>query len=416
MSRIDDLLSAHCPNGVPFVELSTVAETVSGLASKTKSDFADGNARFVSYKNVFANLAVNQGADDFVKVGPNERQNALRIGDVIFTGSSETADEVGMSSVVLTEPIEPLYLNSFCFALRFHDAGLFLPGFSKYLFRGDSVRALIQKSASGVTRINISKQRFMKIKIPVPPIEVQREIVRSLDLFTELEAELEAELRLRRQQYGHYRDSLLSFREAGGVRWLPMGELGTWTGGITPSKSEPRYWESGTIPWLASMDISATAGREIRGRVTQAALDETPLRLVQAPTVAVVMRSNVLRRFLPIGFVDVDTTVNQDMRVLSPREDVHPRFIYQAILAASEAIRSACVRTDGSMAAVDSKAFFEWLVPVPPLDEQGRIVETLDGLDALVNDLSIGLPAELNARRQQYEYYRDKLLTFKEAA
>ena len=195
-----------------------------------------------------------------------------------------------------------------------------------------------------------------------------------------------------------------------------MGELGAWSGGITPSKSVPRYWDSGTIPWIASMDISACNGAEIRGRVTQAALDETPLRLVPAPSIAVVMRSNILRRVLPVGFIEVDATVNQDLRLLRPRDGIDARFVYQALLAASEAVRQKCVRTVGSMAAVDSKSLFDWLVPVPSLDEQRRIVAILDKFDALVNDLSTGLPAEIKARRQQYEYYRDKLLTFTEAA
>jgi type I restriction enzyme S subunit len=164
------------------------------------------------------------------------------------------------------------------------------------------------------------------------------------------------------------------------------------------------------------MDVSASNGTDIRGRVTQAALDETSLRLLPGPSVAVVMRSNILRRFLPIGFIKVGTTVNQDLRILSPKNDVDARFIYQSLQAASEDIRKSCVRTDGSMAAVDSKTFFGWKIPVPNLEEQRRIVSILDKFDTMVNDLSIGLPAELAARRKQYEHYRDRLLTFKEAA
>ncbi len=214
MSRIDQLIRTHCPNGVDYVVLANVADTVAGLSGKSKVDFSDGNARYVSYKNIFANLAVNQTAPDFVKVSANERQNRLHLGDVLFTGSSETADEVGMSSVVTSEPTEPLYLNSFCFALRFRDSGMMDPSFSKYLFRSKAIRSQIEKAASGVTRINISKERFLKIRIPVPPIEVQLEIAMFLDTLTGLEAELEAELEARRKQYTFYLDRLLSFDEA----------------------------------------------------------------------------------------------------------------------------------------------------------------------------------------------------------
>ena len=87
------------------------------------------------------------------------------------------------------------------------------PSFSKYLFRSSLVRAQIQRASSGVTRINVSKSRFLKVRIPVPPIEVQREIALILDTFSQLEAELEAELEARRKQYTFYRDQLLTFME-----------------------------------------------------------------------------------------------------------------------------------------------------------------------------------------------------------
>ena len=165
--------------------------------------------------NAFKNLNVNQEALDFVAIKPGERQNRLHEGDVIFTGSSESLEEVGMSSAVASEPLEPLYLNSFCFALRFEDPTRLLASFSKYLFRGESTRKQIRATASGVTRINIAKARSLKIRIPVPPLEVQQKIVRILDQFTQLEAELEAELEARRRQYAYYRDKLLTFPEGG---------------------------------------------------------------------------------------------------------------------------------------------------------------------------------------------------------
>lgn len=92
-----------------------------------------------------------------------------------------------------------------------------------------------------------------------------------------------------------------------------------------------------------------------------------------------------------------------------------PEFVYYALRAFENEMREHVVRADGSMAAVDTQKFLSWTIPLPPFVEQMKLVERMRAFDALVNDLSIGLPAELAARRKQYEYYRDKLLTFEEA-
>ncbi len=134
MSRINDLIDQLCPQGVDFKTLEELGATYGGLTGKTKADFSDGNARYISYKNIFGNLAVNQKADDFVKIGVNESQNFVELGDILFTGSSETPDEVGMSSVVVEKPSEAIYLNSFCFGYRFNDGGLIYPAFRNTFF------------------------------------------------------------------------------------------------------------------------------------------------------------------------------------------------------------------------------------------------------------------------------------------
>jgi len=213
MSKIEKLIAEHCPNGVEFKELGELGEFYGGLSGKSKDDFSNGNAKFITYMNIFSNIAVNTDANDFVKIDEDERQNKIEYGDVLFTGSSETPDECGMSSVLATKTDESLYLNSFCFGFRFHDRKLFLPEFSKYLFRDEEVRKQIAKTASGVTRFNVSKRRFAKIKIPLPPLDIQKEIASILDNFTKLEAELEAELEARRKQYEHYRSELLTFED-----------------------------------------------------------------------------------------------------------------------------------------------------------------------------------------------------------
>lgn len=209
MSKLDDLIKEKCPNGVKVYTLGELGTFYGGLTGKRKNDFVDGNAKFITYKNVYSNPALCLDVEDKVKIADGEKQRTLEYGDIIFTGSSETPDECGFSSVVTTKTNEKLYLNSFCFFFRLNNPELLLPDFAKHLFRSDNLRYQIGKTASGVTRFNVSKERMKSVKIPVPPLEIQNEIVQILDNF----AELTAELSNRKKQYEYYRDLLLNFDE-----------------------------------------------------------------------------------------------------------------------------------------------------------------------------------------------------------
>ena len=168
--------------------------------------------------NVYSNIAAPVECNNFVKVATGEKQNMLHKGDVIFTGSSETPEECGMSSVIVSEPSTPLYLNSFCFGFRFEDSAIYLPEFAKFLFRSEALRKQIIKTASGVTRFNVSKRRMESVQVPIVPLAEQERIVAMLDRFdslcNSLTEGLPAEIALRKKQYEYYRDKLLSFKEA----------------------------------------------------------------------------------------------------------------------------------------------------------------------------------------------------------
>lgn len=188
-----------------------------GLTGKSKDDFSNGNARFISYMNVYSNIALDQSANDFVRIGENENQNRLLLGDAVFTGSSETPEECGMSSVLTSEPQEPLYLNSFCFGFRLNDKSLFNPNFLKHLLRSHPIRMQINKTANGVTRYNISKSLFAKIVLPIPDMELQNNIANILDRFetlvNDLTNGLPAEIAAVKEQYEYYRNKLLTFNQ-----------------------------------------------------------------------------------------------------------------------------------------------------------------------------------------------------------
>jgi type I restriction enzyme S subunit len=211
MNTIDSLISKQCPNGVMHYSLSEAGNIVSGLRGKSKRDFSDGNSPYVSYVNIFNNPGLDIDVFSLVKVAPGERQNEIRLGDVLMTGSSETRNECGMTSVVTTIPKVTTYINSFCFIWRPKEEIELVPNYSKHLFRSRIFRDQVIETTNVVTRHNISKPKLIKIKIPIPPKIVQIEIAGILDRFNSLEAELEAELEARRQQYQYYRDKLLTF-------------------------------------------------------------------------------------------------------------------------------------------------------------------------------------------------------------
>lgn len=203
---------------ITWKTMGEIGKFFGGLTGKSKADFSNGNARFISYMNVYSNIALNQSANEFVRILPNEKQNVLRYGDALFTGSSETPDECGMSSVVTAEPKEPLYLNSFSFGFRLDDNSIYHPDFFKHLLRSSAIRAQIAKTANGVTRFNVSKALFAKVILPIPPIELQVKIANILDRFetlvNDLTQGLPAEIAAVKEQYEYYRNKLLTFKKA----------------------------------------------------------------------------------------------------------------------------------------------------------------------------------------------------------
>ena len=207
----DQLLDLEGKEGVKMVALEDMGPFFGGLTGKTKEDFVEGNAKFITYMNVFANPALDISTTGVVRIKEGERQNKIQKGDILFTGSSETPEEAGMSCVVTDDLTEDYYLNSFCFGVRLIHPEQYNLKYFKHILRSYSVRKDITRAASGVTRFNISKARFSKIKILIPSLQEQSRIVSILDTFETSIANLEAQLELREKQYEYYRNKLLTF-------------------------------------------------------------------------------------------------------------------------------------------------------------------------------------------------------------
>ncbi|MCZ8330660.1 MAG: restriction endonuclease subunit S [Flavobacterium sp.] len=173
--------------------LGFLGNTYSGLSGKSKEDFGIG-LPYIPYKNIYGNPSIDITYMDYVNIKPIENQNQVIYGDIFFTVSSETPDEVGMSSVLLDKSIEELYLNSFCFGFRLNDFKTLLPEFASHYFRGDKFRFEMLKAAQGATRFNLSKSNVTKLKIVIPSVAEQLKIASFLSGIDKETKALECEL------------------------------------------------------------------------------------------------------------------------------------------------------------------------------------------------------------------------------
>lgn len=411
MNRVDTKAEALSTRPTRFVTLSEVARTVPGLTGKSKADFSNGNARFVTYKNVYANPTVDESASDFVVISDSERQNRLRDGDVIFTGSSENVDDVGMSSVVQGEPTEPLYLNSFCFAVRFEEGDL-LPEFSKHLFRSELVRRQIRTTANGVTRINISKSRFMKIRIPIPPIAVQRSIARVLDAFSALESDLQHELDARRAQDRAVRPLLAQSARlialgADQVERTRLGQIATKYVDPVRVQSDELYANLG-VRWYGEGVFAreAKVGSEIKAKTLYRV---KPRQFIYNRMFVTEGSFGLVTDELALGVVsnefpsyDLDTS-----RVLP--EWLYLHFQDPVVVAAAAAETTGGTKSRRRWKEEQFEAF---KVDLPPLGVQRELVR----MSRVMRDLIDSLDEEIQMRRLQYAHYREQLLSFAGAA
>ncbi len=160
-------------------KISELGETINGLTGKNGEDFGTGKS-YVTYKQVFDNSIIDYQKCGKVEIDENENQNTLQKGDILFTTSSETPNEVGFASVLVDSPKEDIYLNSFCFALRPFELEKTQPQFSRYLFHSPLYRKSVTAIAQGSTRYNLSKGAFLNLKLPIPNNQEQQKIASCL--------------------------------------------------------------------------------------------------------------------------------------------------------------------------------------------------------------------------------------------
>lgn len=385
MKNLETLIQELCPDGVEFVKLGDCCSFKRG--------------KTITAKNAIpGDVPVLAGGQK-----PAYYHNeANRTGEtIVVAGSGAYAGFVSYWTV-------PVFLSD-SFSVEPDDR--LVVKFVYYFLKNIQQKIFATKKGSGVPHVHGSS--IEKFEIPLPPIEVQTEIVRILDKFTSLEAELEAELDCRKRQYEYYRDKLLSFDNVGGqeVEWMKMNEVFDMRNGYTPSKAKAEYWEGGTIPWFRMEDI-----RE-NGRILSDSIQHITMEGVKKGNLFPA-NSFILATTATIGehaLLIADSLANQRFTNLTVCKSLSDRLLVKFVFHYMFIVDEWCKKNINvsGFASVDMNKFKKLEFPIPSLEEQHRIVSILDRFESLTTSLQSGLPAEIAARRQQYEHYRDKLLTFK---
>ena len=386
------------------VRLKEFGTFYSGLSGKSKSDFSEGNALLVTYRNIFNNPVLNPAIKDTVVVGKDEKQNEVLWGDILITGSSETPADAGMSSVVLFNPQEKMYLNSFCFGFRLNDMNEALPSYIGHLLRSTSIRAAISKTAFGVTRFNVNRMRFADIEIPLPPLNIQKEIVSILDSFTSLIGKMKQEVEMRKKQMEYYREKLMAPQTNWKIKTL--GEIGTFTRGNGLQKSDFRvkgfpcvhYGQIHTYYNTCIYKTKSFCEEDLAKKLQKASYGDLLIATTSEDVKACCKAA--------VWFGTGDVAYSGDSFCYSHDQDPkYMAYLFQTEMFAKQKQKAA---TGAKVIRVSGESMASFSFAFPPLVQQRQIASILDTFESYISKLE----KMIELRQKQYEYYREKLLTF----
>lgn len=406
-SKIEELIQKLCPDGVKYVDLSAITEAVNiGINPrkffKLNPEGAEGFYVTVRELNGLQGVRNTARTDQISLEAVRIIQSRANIqkGDILFSNTGT----VGKMALVLEDP-KNWGVNEGIYVIK-PKQDLIISKFLYYYL--GSTRAIKDYSAkfTGSTLKHVTQKALMLLRIPIPPLEIQKEIVKVLDNFTDYNTELQTELQTRIKQYEYYRDKLLSCNDLatrGCIKWYRLGEIGNirMCRRILKSQTQDRgipFFKIGTFGKKEDTYISEELFNEYRSKYSYPKKGDILISAAGTIGRTIVFDGN------PAYFQDSNIVWldNNEEKVINK----YLYYFYQT--------NPWKISNGGTIARIYNENIENIKIPIPPKESQEHIVHILDAFDAVCNNIKSGLPAEISARQKQYEYYRDKLLTFKE--
>lgn len=407
MSKLDELIKKYCPDGVKFAQIKDFADTNIGLATSVTANKASNGIQLLHNSDIQQNCIVIKKYEYITeKFAKKNIGKLFKLYDIITVHTGD----VGTSAVIGPEYVGCIGFTTITTRIKnFKEINPFY--LAHYLNSHKCKESITRLTISD--RSNLNQKDFERLWIPVPPLPVQEEIVRILDSFTSLTAELTAELTARKQQYEYYRDELLKPQES-----IPMVTLKEISTSIYRGAGIKRdqVTEDG-IPCVRYGEIYTTYNTWFDECVshTKEEYVSSPKYFEHGDILFAITGESVEDIAKSIAYIGHDKCLaGGDIVVMKHQQN--PRYL-------AHVLNTSIAREQKSKGKVKSKVVHSNVpsieqirIPLPSLEVQKHYADVLDNFEQICNDLNIGLPAEIEARQKQYEYYRDKLLTFKPLA
>ena len=383
MSKLDELIKELCPNGVEYKELGEVCIIVTSPLKLKKADYKiEGKIPIIDQGEEYV-----AGYTDLKKYLPKDEY-------ILFGDHSEIIKYVNFEFIQGADGLKILRTKN-----QLNTKYVY------YCFNN------FYKKENGYKR-HWSNAKITLI--PVPPLEIQEEIVRILDNYTklveELKEKLNAELITRKKQYSWYRDYLLKFENK--VEIVKLGSISELKSGGTPKTENLEYWENGNIPWMSSGEVNKGNIYETEKKITEKGYNNSSAKMLPKDTVVIALAGQGKTRGT-VAITRIELCTNQSLCGIIPNEKLNSDFLYHYLKTQYENLRQLS-SGDGTRGGLNLKMLNNYLIPLPPLEVQKRIVEVLDNFEKICKELNIELSSEIEIKEKEYEFFRNYLLTFKE--